>query len=141
MSLRSCHPGTALRFVHDRGALTEWSSDAHYLSAVPAVNATTMAACRRGAWMLVAVVFGVLLAIGFFVAVALPTFTGDYPGTLWSLLLVLLAGAWFLCLGMVRGHARNARAVRRAQVALVAGAAFLCTSLTIALLLVHGYTD
>ena len=41
--------------------------------------------------------FGVLLAIGFFVAVALPTLAGHYPGTLWSLLLVLLAGATFLC--------------------------------------------
>jgi hypothetical protein len=89
--------------------------------------------------MVVAVVIGVLLAIGSFVALAAPTFTSDTPGTLWGLLLVLPSGVATVCLGMVRGRARSPRTLRRAQLEIVAGTAFFCTCVAIVLVLLAGY--
>jgi hypothetical protein len=104
-----------------------------------AVNEDPGAAYRQGTWMVAAAVMGVLLAVGSFVAVALPTFTSNHPGTLWGLLLVLPSGVEMLCLGMVRGRASSARTLRRAQVAFVVDTAFFCTCIAIVLWLFAGY--
>lgn len=87
--------------------------------------------------MVAAVVMGVSLAIGSFVAVALPTFTSDNPATLWGLLVVPLVGVGMVW--MVRGRATNPRTVRRTQLAEAAGIAFFGTCLMIVLWLVGSY--